>query len=74
MCWCFGARDSHSPVLQIRALRRKLENAPSTLGASFASKEEDASTKDISVFLWPAHRIVHLPEGTTAGHVIRTQV
>ena len=30
--------------------------------------------KDISVFLWPAHRIVHLPRGTTAGHVIRAQV
>ena len=58
--------------MQIRALRRKLENMPSSAGASF--KEPESALKDISVFLWPAHRIVHLPEGTTAGHVLRTQV
>lgn len=64
----------HRRWVQIRALRRKLENAPSRLGAAFASKEADAPPKDISVFLWPAHRIVHLPVGTTAGHVICAQV
>ena len=58
--------------MQIRALRRKLENSPSSVGSTF--KEAEAPPKDISVFLWPAHRIVHLPEGTTAGHVLRTQV
>ena len=57
---------------QIRALRRKLENMPSPPGTALT--EPDSAPKDISVFLWPAHRIVHLPEGTTAGQVLRTQV